>query len=140
MKKYIAFLLILLGIISIDAQKDSIQYPEVKVGSDYEKKASLNKTPEFPGGHAAFMKQIINNFNTTPLWKQNITKARAVAIFDVDIDGSMIDLKIESYDNPMVKQEFLNALKKIKTKWIPAEQNGEKVKMRMRQPLQFNLD
>ncbi|QQQ27054.1 hypothetical protein [Chryseobacterium indoltheticum] len=52
----------------------------------------------------------------------------------------MINLKIESYDHEMVKKEFLSALNKIKTKWVPGEQNGEKVKMRMRQPLQFNLD
>lgn len=140
MKKYIAFLLILLGIIFIDAQKDSIHSPEVKVGSDYTKKASLDKTPEFPGGHSAFMKQIINHFNTSALAKQNIAKARAIAVFDIDKEGNMIDLRMESYDNEAVKKEFLSALNKIKTKWIPGEQNGEKVKMRMRQPLQFNLD
>lgn len=140
MKKYIAFLLILFGIISIDAQKDSIQYPEIKAGSDYKKKTSVDKVPEFPGGHSAFMRQIINNFKTSALSKQNIAKARAIAVFDIDTDGNMINLKIESYDHEMVKKEFLSALNKIKTKWIPGEQNGEKVKMRMRQPLQFNLD
>lgn len=139
MKKHFAFLLILFCIVSINAQKDSIKSPEIKAGSDT-KKAALDKIPEFPGGHPVFMKLIINNFNTTPLWKQNITKARAIAIFDVDTDGNMINLKIESYDNELVKQEFLNALNKIKTKWIPGEQNGAKVKTRMRQPLQFNLE
>ncbi|WP_175620376.1 hypothetical protein [Chryseobacterium schmidteae] len=140
MKKYIAFLLILLGIIFIDAQKDSIQSSDVKVESDHTKKSSLDKTPEFPGGHAAFMKQIINNFNTSRLAKQNIAKARAIAVFDIDKEGNMINLRMESYDHEAVKTEFLSALNKIKTKWIPGEQNGEKVKMRMRQPLQFNLD
>lgn len=130
----------LLGLISINAQKDSTQLPDVQIGSDYRNKTTLDKIPEFPGGHSVFMKQIINNFNTTPLWKQNITTARAIAVFDIDTDGSMINLKIESYDNELVKQEFLKALKKINTKWIPAEQNGVKVKNRMRQPLQFNLD
>lgn len=140
MKKNIAFLLFLLGLISINAQKDSTKLPDVQIGSDYRNKTTLDKIPEFPGGHSVFMKQIINNFNTTPLWKQNITKARAIAVFDIDTDGNMINLKIESYDNELVKQEFLKALKKINTKWIPAEQNGVKVKNRMRQPLQFNLD
>lgn len=139
MKKHLAFLLILFCIISIDAQKDSIQYPDVKAGSDYGKKSS-DKIPEFPGGHAAFMKQIINNFNTSRLAKQNIAKARAIAVFDIDKEGNMINLRMESYDHEAVKTEFLSALNNIKTKWIPGEQNGEKVKMRMRQPLQFNLD
>ena len=34
---------------------------------------------------------------------------------------------------------FLRALKMVKTKWIPAEQNGKKVRNLMRQPLVFNL-
>ncbi|WP_265426787.1 hypothetical protein [Chryseobacterium sp. YIM B08800] len=140
MKKYCALLLILFCLISIDAQKDSIKYAEVKAGSDYGKKSSLDKIPEFPGGHAAFMKQIINNFNTTPLWKQNIARASAIAVFDIDKEGNMINLRVESYDYAAVKTEFLSALNKIKTKWIPGEKNGEKVKMRMRQPLQFNLE
>lgn len=139
MKKYIAFLLILFGIISIDAQKDSIHSPEVKAESDY-RKISSDKIPEFPGGHAAFMKLIIGNFNTSRLARQNISKARAIAVFDIDKEGNMINLRMESYDHEAVKTEFLNALNKIKTKWVPGEQNGKKVKMRMRQPLQFNLD
>jgi protein TonB len=140
MKKYFAFLLILFCIISIDAQKDSMRTSEVKAGTDYRKKTSQDKIAEFPGGQSAFMRQIINNFDTSKLARQNLSKARAIAVFDVDTDGSMINLKIESYDNELVKQEFLKALGKIKTKWIPAEQNGVKVKNKMRQPLQFNLD
>lgn len=139
MKKHLAFLLILFCLISIDAQKDSIHSPDVKAGSDYGK-ISSDKIPEFPGGHAAFMKQIINNFNTSRLAKQNIAKARAIAVFDIDKEGNMINLRMEAYDNEVVKTEFLRALNTIKTKWVPGEQNGEKVKMRMRQPLQFNLD
>lgn len=138
MKKNIAFLLFLLGLISINAQKDSTNLPDVQIGSDY-RKTIVTKNPEFPGGISAFAQKVISNFRTAELSKQNITKARAVAVFDIDTDGSMINLKIESYDNELVKQEFLNALKKINTKWIPAEQNGVKVKNRMRQPLQFSL-
>lgn len=139
MKKYFALLLILFCLISIDAQKDSIHSPEVKAESDY-RKISSDKIPEFPGGHSAFMKLIIGNFNTSALAKQNIAKARAIAVFDIDKEGNMIDLRMESYDHEAVKAEFLRALNKVKTKWIPGEQNGEKVKMRMRQPLQFSLD
>ncbi|WP_435524419.1 hypothetical protein [Chryseobacterium indoltheticum] len=139
MKKHFSLLLILFCAISIDAQKDSIHSPKVKAESDY-RKISSDKIPEFPGGHAAFMKQIINNFNTTPLWKQNIARASAIAVFDIDKEGNMINLRVESYDYEAVKTEFLRALNKVKTKWVPGEQNGEKVKMRMRQPLQFNLE
>jgi hypothetical protein len=51
----------------------------------------------------------------------------------------MVDIKIESYEYKMVKDEFLRALKMVKTQWIPAEQSGKKVRSIMRQPLVFSL-
>lgn len=66
-------------------------------------------------------------------------KAKAVATFIVDAEGNMVDIKIESYEYKMVKDEFLRTLKLIKTQWIPAEQNGKKVRSIMKQPLVFSL-
>ncbi|MDC8102374.1 hypothetical protein MTQ02_21240 [Chryseobacterium rhizosphaerae] len=49
----------------------------------------------------------------------------------------MSNIKIESYKNVIIRDEFIKALKKINTKWIPGEKDGEKVRVRMRQPLIF---
>lgn len=137
MKKYLFFIL-LFWVVSVAAQKDSTVVPGVKpvvVASE----SLAGKTAEFPGGHQAFVKEILKNFQTSPMVKAGIMNAKAVAIFIVDTDGRMVDIKIESYEHQMVKNEFLRTLKMVKTLWIPAEQNGQKVRSIMRQPLIFSL-
>lgn len=137
MKKYFLFILFLLCSIPVSAQKDSTAVPGPKPLSDVV--SAPSKIAEFPGGHQVFVRKILDNFQTAPLVRADIVKAKAVATFVVDTEGNMTDIKIESYQHQMVRDEFLKALKMIKTKWIPAEQNGQKVKSIMRQPLIFNL-
>jgi len=135
-KKYLLFIL-LFCTVSIAAQKDSTVIPASKPSADVASKPS--QTAAFPGGHQAFVKEILKNFRTSGLVKAEIMRAKAVATFIVDAEGNMIDIKIESYEYKMVKDEFLRALKMVKTQWIPAEQDGKKVRSTMRQPLVFSL-
>ncbi|EJL70853.1 Gram-negative bacterial tonB protein [Chryseobacterium populi] len=137
MNKYFFPILFLFCGITVSAQKDSTIVPGLKPLTDVT--SAPSKIAEFPGGHQAFVRKILDNFHTPPLVKADIVKAKAVATFIVDTEGNMTDIKIESYQHQMVRDEFLKALKMIKTKWIPAEQNGQKVKSLMRQPLIFNL-
>lgn len=136
MKKNLLFIL-LFWAASVAAQKDSTAVPAVDPTLHTE--ATSTKIAEFPGGHQAFVKEILKYFHTSALVKADIMKAKAVATFVVDTDGSMVDIKIESYEYKMVKDEFLRTLKMIKTKWIPAENNGKKIRSLMRQPLTFSL-
>ncbi|UWX59831.1 energy transducer TonB [Chryseobacterium oranimense] len=135
MKKYLLFLLVF-WVVSIAAQ-DSMAVkgpkPMASAGS------ASTKSPEFPGGHRAFVTEILKYFRTYPMVKAEIMSAKAVATFIVDTEGNMVDIKIESYEYKIVRDEFLRALKMVKTKWIPAEQDGKKVRNLMRQPLVFNL-
>jgi hypothetical protein len=136
MRKYLFFIL-LFWIVSVAAQKDSTVVPGVKPIAEA---VSLpTTTAEFPGGHRAFVNEILKNFKTAPLAKAGIMNAKVIATFIVDTEGKMVDIKIESYEHPMVKNEFLRTLKMVKIPWIPAEQNGKKVRSIMRQPLIFNL-
>ncbi|OCA78214.1 hypothetical protein BBH99_09465 [Chryseobacterium contaminans] len=123
--------------VSINAQKDSTTFPKPEPPAPVE--SAPHKTPEFPGGHRAFVTEVLKNFRTSPLVRAEIMSAKASANFIVDTEGNMIDIKIESYEHAMVRDEFLRALKMVKTKWIPAEQDGKKVRSVMRQPLIFNL-
>lgn len=97
------------------------------------------KLPEFPGGNAAFSRKVMSNFETRHLSALNITSSKAMASFYVEPDGTMSSIKIESFDNELVKKEFLKALHRIETPWKPGEQNGKKVRMLMKQPLIFYL-
>jgi len=136
MKKYLLLFLIFWAV-SVAAQKDSTVVPGPKPMTAAE--SALTKAAEFPGGHRAFVTEILKYFRTTPMVKAEIMSAKAVATFIVDTEGNMIDIKIESYEYKIVRDEFLRALKMVKTKWIPAEQDGKKVRNLMRQPLIFNL-
>ncbi|MEY8758309.1 hypothetical protein [Chryseobacterium tongliaoense] len=137
MKKRFFLILFLFCTITISAQKDSTVVPGSKPLPDVV--SSPSKVAEFPGGHRAFVREILANFRTAPVVKADIVKAKAVATFVIDTEGNMTDIKIESYQHQMVRDEFLKALKMIKTQWIPAEENGKKVRSIMRQPLIFNL-
>ncbi|WBV62075.1 hypothetical protein PFY12_09835 [Chryseobacterium camelliae] len=97
------------------------------------------KLPEFPGGNAAFSRKVMSNFETRHLSALNITSSKAMASFYVEPDGTMSSIKIESFDNELVKKEFLKAINKIETPWKPGEQNRKKVRMLMKQPLIFYL-
>lgn len=136
MKKYIFFVLIFWAA-SVAAQKDFTFIPGPDPSAVV--KTAPEKPAEFPGGHRAFVAEILKNFRTSPLVKAEIMRAEAVASFMVDTEGDMVDIKIESYEHQLVKNEFLRALKMIKTRWIPAERDGKKVRSLMKQPLVFNL-
>lgn len=128
------FFILLFWTAFMNAQKDSTRSPKLQPTA-----SASYKKPEFPGGHRAFVTEVLKNFRTSPLVRAEIMSAKASANFIVDTEGNMMDIKIESYEHAMVRDEFLRALKMVKTKWIPAEQNGKKVRSVMRQPLVFNL-
>ncbi|MET3034677.1 energy transducer TonB [Chryseobacterium sp. NRRL B-14859] len=131
MKKY--FLLIILCCTALYAQEAPAAVPATDSSGVY-------KVPSFPGGHQAFTREFIRNFRTAIPASQNIKKARVTATFFVNEDGSMSQFMIESSESDAVKNEFLKALKKITTKWTPAERNGKPVRAKMRQPLIFILE
>lgn len=136
MKKYF-FLMILFWAVSVSAQNTPTPAPAPSQPADTLKNFV---NPEFPGGHRAFVQQILKNFRTSIPAKQNIKTAKVIATFMVEPDGSMSQIAIESSENELVKNEFLRALKKVTTRWTPAEKDGVKVRARMRQPLVFVLE
>ncbi|WP_200242538.1 energy transducer TonB [Chryseobacterium paridis] len=139
MIKYLTCIVSFFCTILLSAQQDSTSIqknPQVVSPSEI----AEYKNPEFPGGHQAFVRKILSNFQTTLLSRLNITSAKAVASFVVEKDGSMGDIQIESYENEIIKKEFLKSLKSVNTKWTPGEIKGEKVRMKMKQPLIFRLE
>ncbi|MBT2621559.1 hypothetical protein [Chryseobacterium sp. ISL-6] len=139
MKKYLTFIILAFCVVFISAQKDSISNNNI-TKSVSPAGSATDKSPDFPGGHQAFVKEILSTFRTSLLSSLNITKARAVASFVIETDGSMTDIKIESYENDIIKREFLKSLNSVNTKWIPGVNNGIKTRMKMRQPLIFSLE
>lgn len=137
MKKYLIFM-VMFWAVSVSAQiTPPPAEPLPKASADT---LANFKNPEFPGGHRVFAQQIMKNFRTAIPARQDIRTARVIAVFTVEPDGSMSSFVIESSENELVKDEFLRALKMVTTRWVPAEKDGVKVKVRMRQPLVFVLE
>ncbi|REC43478.1 energy transducer TonB [Chryseobacterium pennipullorum] len=134
MKKIMIMSILLWGTFSLKAQQGSgvPQHTEERPASPVE-----DKGPEFPGGMIAFRNEFVNQFRSQVLLDAGVKEASAVATFVIEKDGSMSNITMESNDNKAIKDEFIKALKKIKTKWIPGEKNGEIVRVRARQPLVF---
>ena len=99
-----SLLILLFWALSIPAQKDSTVVPGSKLTAAAE--SSSTKPPEFPGGHGAFVTEILKYFRTSPMVKAEIMSAKAVATFIVDAEGNMLDIKIESYEYKIVRDEF----------------------------------
>ncbi|QIY91685.1 hypothetical protein FOB44_13935 [Chryseobacterium gallinarum] len=137
--KYMMIGMLLLITFSVKAQQQAsaINQHTKQTPASNPKSGSGNNGPQFPGGMAAFKKEFVRNFRSRVLHNSGIKEASAIATFIIEKDGSMSNIKIESTDNEIIQDEFIRALKKIKTQWIPGEQNGTKIRVKARQPLIF---
>ena len=94
--------------------------------------------PSFPGGTSAWQKYLSNNLNSSIAIDSGAAPgAYKVWIqFIVDENGNISDLRpITSYGHSM-ENEVMRIIAKV-PKWIPALQNGRKVRAYMQQPVTF---
>ncbi|WP_284653755.1 energy transducer TonB [Flavobacterium terrisoli] len=89
--------------------------------------------PNYPGGIAKFYEYFNSNFNVS---KENQKSGRIIASFVVDTDGSLIDVYIIRGVNEISDRETAKVLRSS-PKWIPGEQDGQKVKVSYALPLKI---
>lgn len=82
--------------------------------------------PSFPGGLIKFYDYFNSNFKM-PEGNKDIT-GKLIFSFIVDTDGSLTDIKLLRGINSSINEEAIKVLKSS-PKWIPGEQNGQKVKV-----------
>jgi len=99
--------------------------------------AGLQVQPEFPGGIAAFLKYVTNNFRI-PEVDQDMT-ARIIVQFVVEKDGSLTGIKILRDPGYGLGKEAERVLKSVKTKWKPGIQNGKEVRASYNLPITINV-
>ncbi len=92
--------------------------------------AGIEVKPEFPGGPAKFTNFIKNNY-TAP---EDSPGGRVIVSFVVEKDGSLTDIKILKDLGYGTGAEAIRVLKKS-PKWVPAEQNGKKVRCSFQLPI-----
>lgn len=98
---------------------------------------TADKIPEFPGGIYEYQNQFVKVFRYEKF--EGKGKLRTTIIFILEKDGSITDVKALG-GSQLLNDESIRAVKKIKTKWIPAEINGEKVRFRLRFPFSTEID
>ena len=93
--------------------------------------------PQFPGGHIALVEYLSKNIKFPKGKEKENVRARVVASFTVDKDGSITDAKIvrsqgEAFDNEALR--VINGM----PKWIPGTQNGKAVSVKYTLPITFS--
>lgn len=95
----------------------------------------------YPGGVAAWKKFLEKNLDPGVTAKNDapVGKYSAMAIFIVDTDGSLSDVKALTKFGYGIEDEMLRVINKS-GKWTPASQDGKPVKAYRKQPLTFIVD
>lgn len=95
----------------------------------------------FPGGQPAWKKFLERNLDANVPVKEVPRKTKyfeqtAICQFIVCKDGTICDVKVVNKVLPSIKKEVERVIK-LSGNWVPAEQNGRKVKAYRKQPITF---
>jgi TonB family protein len=117
-------------------KKDSIDQEIWKRKKDTAK--SIEIESDFPGGKGSWGRYLMKNL-VYPQRAQNLEKQGTVVLqFIVDTEGHIFDQEIVQSVEYSLDQEALRMIIESPA-WIPAFQNGRKVKSYKKQPLNFKL-
>ncbi len=118
-------------------KKDSIDEAEGKKKQDNTKKTAIESV--FPGGPNAWGRYLYQNLTYPERAQQQNIQGKVVTEFVVDTMGHISNLEIIKSVEFSLDQEALRMFA-TSPAWIPAFQNGRKVKSYKRQPLSFKLE
>lgn len=95
----------------------------------------------FPGGFPAWKKFLEKNLDANAPLKELPRKTKyfeqtAICQFIVCKDGTICDIRVVNKVLPSIKKEVERVIK-LSGNWVPAEQDGKKVKAYRKQPVTF---
>ncbi len=96
----------------------------------------LDRASTFSSGIGGFRQEVAQNFRIRKVQGKGI--AKTIATFYVENDGSLSEIKATG-ENESLNEEIVNAISKVKQKWIPAKVNGQLVRSKFRFPMTVNL-
>jgi TonB family protein len=98
----------------------------------------VEKMPQFPGGDVGLY--VAKNFHypQTPMCYDGGISGRFVCQFVIEKDGSVSNIHIIKSLDPECDKEIVRVISSM-PKWIPCEQNGQKVRVRYTLPISFRL-
>lgn len=106
--------------------------------SEREKVYDVVQMPQFPLGSGGLFLYLSSKINyPEEALKKNI-QGRVVLTYVVERDGSISDIQVVKSVSPECDKEAIRVVGSM-PKWIPAEQNGSKVRVRYTLPITFRL-
>lgn len=93
--------------------------------------------PQFPGGHIALVEYLSKSIKFPKEKEKENVRARVVASFTVEKDGSITDAKIVKSQGEAFDNEALRVINGM-PKWIPGTQNGKAVSVKYILPVTFS--
>ncbi|MFD0751709.1 energy transducer TonB [Mucilaginibacter calamicampi] len=99
---------------------------------------SVESSPEFPGGAAAFTKYLEKNIKYPGVDRENNVSGKVFISFVVEKDGSLTDISAVRGPSSTLKEEAVRILSKS-PKWKAGIQNGRPVRVQYTVPINFTL-
>lgn len=123
-----------------DGGKGIVEVPKAKPAEDYEKTfLKVEIESEYPGGAAAWKRYLNKNFHYPQDGLTNEIQGIVIVQFIVDKEGNVSDVQaVSGPEEGGLREEAIRVIRKSGT-WIPAVQNGRKVKSYKKQPVIFKL-
>ena len=98
----------------------------------------VENMPEFPGGESALMKFIAENINYPKAAQRIGVEGRVTLAFIIDEQGAITDIEVLRGIGAGCDEEAIRVLKLLPN-YNPGKQRGVPVKVKMRLPINFNL-
>jgi protein TonB len=130
--KKILFLAITFFLIQIVSAQEATTVSSDKVYSTN----GVDVKPEFPGGVTEFYRFIANNYKLPNVEK---LAGKIYVTFVIEIDGSITGMKVLRDIGYGTGEEAMRVLSKC-PKWIPGEQNGQKVRCSFSLPISIKTN
>ena len=99
----------------------------------------LNDKPEYPGGQKSLLEDIYDNLYFPQEALEIGIRGKVQISFVVAPNGEMTDFKIIRSVHPVIDNVALEAVKKIKKRWLPGKQMGKAVSVKMSVPIRFEI-
>ncbi|BDD02772.1 energy transducer TonB [Aureibacter tunicatorum] len=125
-----------------DAEIEEVILEEAPVEEEVDEIFTIvENQPEFPGGMAAFYKEVSKKMKYPSAARRMGVQGRVFVQFVVDTDGSITEAQVMKGIGSGCDEEALRVLNEIskKKKFSPGKQRGRAVKVRMVLPIIFKL-
>lgn len=101
------------------------------------------KQPQYPGGMPALIDYMVKNIKYPESAKKEQATGMVLVRFTVGEDGSIAGIKTIAEGSQNPREDFVReSIRVVKSmpQWLPAEDNGKKVKAEVTLPIKFALD